>query len=758
MTQQRESWEAARRLLRRVRDVMAAPGSMQDRLDFVVRIIAAEMVAEVCSIYIRRGGDMLVLYATQGLNPEAVRVTRLAIGEGLVGHIAERALPIALSEAQSHPDFAYRPETGEEIYHSLMGVPILRAGRVLGVLVVQNRTPRQYTEDEIETLQTVAMVVAELVAGRDIFGDGAAETSAETSTRPKRLSGTPLCGGLAIGTAVLHEPRLPVRRMVAEDPEAEFERLAVALREMYSALDSMFSAADLSSSGEHRDVLDTYRMFAQDRGWIERIREAISGGLTAEAAVRKVQDDTRARMRQVRDPYFRERLHDIDDLSNRLLQHLADPEADQSIASQLPEGAVLVARSMGPAELLDYSRKNLQAVILEQGSPTAHVAIVARALDIPVIGGIDDALGNIQPGDTVIVDGDHGIVFIRPGEQIQQAFVESVRAREEQRAIYAAQKDEPTVTLDGVRIVLNINAGLFIDLQHLHDSAAAGVGLYRTEVPFMVEDRLPDVAAQTEFYQRVLDLVGDRPVVFRTLDLGGDKILPYWRTTREANPAMGWRAIRVALDRPYLLHQQLRALLRASAGRDLNVMFPMVTEVAEFERARSILATEIRRRERRGAELPRRLRVGAMLEVPSLAWQLPALLQRVDFLSVGSNDLLQFFLAADRTNPRLAQRYDVLSPAVLSFLRFVVSKCDEAGVPVSCCGEMAGDPIEALALLGLGFRSISMPPPAVGRIHAMVRSTSVSSLAEYIRSLERLPDHSVRAKLKAYAADHGIAA
>lgn len=758
MSQQRESWEAARRLLRRVRDVMAAPGKSQDRLDFVVRIIAAEMVAEVCSVYIRRGGDMLVLCATQGLNPEAVRVTRLAVGEGLVGHIAEQAIPIALSDAQSHPDFAYRPETGEEIYHSLMGVPILRAGRVLGVLVVQNRTPRNYTEDEIETLQTVAMVVAEVIAGRDTFAGPDLETASEVSTKPKRLAGTPLCTGLAIGAAVLHEPRLPVRRMVAEDPEPEFERLAQALREMYSALDSMFSADDLSTSGEHRDVLDTYRMFAQDRGWLDRIREAIRGGLTAEAAVRKVQDDTRARMRQVRDPYFRERLHDIDDLSNRLLQHLADPDPDQSAAAELPEGAVLVARSMGPAELLDYSRRHLRAVILEEGSPTAHVAIVARALDIPVIGGIEDALGNIQSGDTVIVDGDHGTVFIRPGEEVQQTFVESVRAREEQRALYAALKDEPTVTLDGTNVVLNINAGLFIDLQHLQESAAQGVGLYRTEVPFMVEDRFPDVADQTEFYQRVLDIVGEKPVVFRTLDLGSDKLLPYWRANREENPAMGWRAIRVALDRPFLLHQQLRALLRASAGRDLNVMFPMITEVAELERARSILATEVRRRERRGAELPRNLRVGVMLEVPSLAWQLPTLLKRVDFLSVGSNDLLQFFLAADRGNRTLAKRYDVLSPAVLSFLRFVVKTCDQAGVPVSCCGEMAGNPLEALALVGLGFRSISMPPPAVGRIQAMVRSTALSPLDEYLRSLELLPDHSVRAKLRAYAADHGIAA
>ena len=751
-----ESWEASRRLLRRVRDVMADGGPSQDRLDKVVRVIAAEMVAEVCSVYLRRSGRMLVLYATQGLKPEAVHVTRLALGEGLIGLIGEQAQPLALADAQSHPQFAYRPETGEEIYHSLMGVPILRGGRLLGVLAVQNRSRRNYTEDEVEALQTVAMVLAEVAASGDLPRWQETAAIAEATARPVRLTGTILGGGVALGTAFLHEPRISIRRMVAENPAEEEIRLEAALREMYSSLDSMFAAPDLAATGEHRDVLDSYLMIAQDRGWLERIREAMHNGLTAEASVRRVQDDMRARMRQIRDPYIRERLHDLDDLSNRLLQHLAAGDPNGAPPTELPQGAVLFARSMGPAEFLDYPRERIAAVVLEEGTPTAHVAVVARALDIPMIGAVEDALGAVQPGDPVIVDGNNGQVLIRPGEDVQAVFVESVRLREMQKARYAAIRDEPAISLDGIEVALHINAGLQIDAEHVAASGAAGIGLYRTEVPFMVRDRFPDVTDQTELYRRILELAGDRPVVFRTLDIGGDKLLPYWRAGRDANPALGWRALRLSLDRPFLLHQQLRALIRASVGRELRVLFPMVTEVAELERARAIFDVEMRRERRIGGPMPTKVLMGAMIEVPSLAWQLPALCRRVDFLSVGSNDLVQFLLAADRQNPRLSNRYDVLSPAVLSFLRFIVAGCDTGGTPVTFCGEMAGTPLEAMALVGLGFRSLSMPPPAVGAIKLMIRSLRLRPLATYMQTLLSLPDHSVRDKVRAYANDHAV--
>ncbi|MCK6453138.1 MAG: GAF domain-containing protein, partial [Alphaproteobacteria bacterium] len=366
-----------RQLLRRLRDIMAGAGSAQERLDRIVKIIAAEMVAEVCSAYVRRAGDVLELCATEGLRAESVHRTTLRIGEGLVGVIAAQARPLALADAQSHPNFAYRPETGEEIYHSLMGVPILREGRVLGVLVVQNRTQRQYTEEEIEALETIAMILAELAASGELVSRVPAGPL-QGPSMPLRLTGVRICAGVALGRAVLHQPSVAIKRVVAEDPETELKRLREAVAGLHDALDRMMAAADLASAGEHRDVLEAYRMFAEDRGWLGRIREAIRSGLTAEAAVQKVQNDTRVRMNQVEDEYLRERLHDLEDLNNRLLMHLAGG-GGAAPPEELPDDAVLIAHGMGPAELLDYDRRKLRGLVLEEGSPTAHVAIVARA-------------------------------------------------------------------------------------------------------------------------------------------------------------------------------------------------------------------------------------------------------------------------------------------------------------------------------------------------------------------------------------------
>ena len=746
----------SRRLLRRLRDIMAGSGSAQERLDKIVGLIAADMVAEVCSAYIMRAGEVLELFATEGLNRAAVHRTRLRVGEGLVGVIAATARPLALADAQAHPDFAYRPETGEEIYHSLMGVPILRSGRVLGVLVVQNRTRRHYAEDEVEALQTIAMVLAELVAGGELIEPGELAPSDGIALLPVRIEGVRLSAGLAVGAAVLHEPRIVVHRIVAEDPESELGRLRKALTEMQSAIDDLIAASDLAVGGEHRDVLEAYRMFAADRGWLARMREAVRRGLTAEAAVQKVQDDNRARMHQVSDPYLRERLSDLEDLANRLLQHLTGTAAAVSPA-ELPDEFILIARSMGPAELLDYDRRRLKGLVLEEGSPTAHVAIVARALDIPVIGRAKDVLAKVEAGDLVIADGDHAQVFIRPGEDIQQAIEANLAMRRARQETYAAIRRAPAETLDGVAVALHLNAGLLIDLPHLDATGAEGIGLYRTEIPFMVQASFPGVDEQAALYGRILDQAGDRPVTFRTLDIGGDKLLPYMPEAEEENPAMGWRAIRIALDRPAMLRQQLRALLRAAAGRHLRLMFPMVAEVAEFAAAREVFLLECRRAEKRGLALPARIELGAMLEVPALLWQLPALLPAVDFLSVGSNDLTQFLFACDRGNPRLAGRYDPLSPPMLALLRDLVRQCAAYRVPLGLCGEMAGNPLDAMALVGLGLRNLSMTPSSIGPVKMMIRSLHLAALERFLAPLLSAPDHSLRGKLAAFARDHGVA-
>jgi phosphotransferase system enzyme I (PtsP) len=746
---------ATRRLLRRLRGIMAGSGSAQERLDRIVRVIAAEMVAEVCSAYIMRAGEVLELFATEGLRPEAVHRTRLRVGEGLVGVIAANARPLALADAQSHPDFAYRPETGEEIYHSLMGVPILRGGRVLGVLVVQNRTPRHYTEDETEVVQTIAMIVAELVASGELVNPLEMAQSRIGASLPLRLDGIRLNPGLAIGPAVLHEPKVVIRQVVAEDVAAEHERLGLAIEAMQDAIDRLVDTSRRLGPGEHRDIIETYRMFAADRGWLERITEAVRSGLTAEAAVQKVQDETKSRMMQVTDPYLRERLYDLEDLANRLQQFLAG-QAPGMAAPDLPGEFILVAHAMGPAELLDYAHRRIKGLVLEEGSPTAHVAIVARAFDIPVVGRVAEATRQIEAGDIVIVDGEHGTVLTRPRADIQESVAVAVAARTRRRAYYVTLRDTPAVTRDGIEIKLLLNCGLLLDLAQLGPTGAEGVGLFRTEIPLLTRNAFPDVADQTEFYRRAYEQAEGRPIVFRTLDIGGDKVLPYLAHTAEENPAMGWRAIRIGLDRPAMLRQQLRALLRAAGGRDLMVKFPMIAEIAELEGARRLFDKELARAAAEGVEPPRSLKLGVMLEVPSLLWQLPALLSRVDFLSIGTNDLAQFLFACDRGNPRLAERYDLLSAPMVALFREVIRQCRAADTPLSMCGEMAGNPIEAMMLIGLGFRTLSLAATAVGPVKTMIRSLDGGALAGYLDEIGDRPDHSLRRWLDAYARDHAV--
>ena len=750
------SAQSSRRLLARVRAIMAEQSDAQERLDRIVGIIAAEMVAEVCSLYLRRAGDMLELFASQGLRREAVHNTHLRVGEGLVGDIAAHARPLALSDAQSHPNFAYRPETGEETFHSLMGVPAIRGGRVIGVLVVQNRTQRHYEEEEVETMETVAMVLAEMVAGGELVDRAELSPIDGLGIKPLRLEGLRLNGGIGMGTAVVHQPSYRVERVVADDIAAEHKNLDHAYSEMHGALEDMMADGALSKGGEHRDIMEAYRMIASDAGWLGRLHEAIDSGLTAEAAVERVQNDLRSRMNQVSDPYLRERMHDIEDLGNRLMSHLHGHGANGN-GKVLPDDVVLIAKNLGPAQLFDYDPQRIRALVLEEGSPTSHAAIVARALDIPVVAQVKDLLSRIEDGDPIIVDGDVARVFVRPGEDVQQTFRDALNARTAQALAYDAIKDLSSETLDGAQVTLSVNAGLLIDLRRMHETGAKGVGLYRTEVPFMVRPEFPDVKEQEKIYREIFDAAVDKPVVFRTLDVGGDKVLPYATMEEEENPAMGWRSIRISLDRPAMLRQQLRALVRAADGRELWIMFPMIADVSEFISARALLDIELKRHEKTGGKLPSRVLVGSMLEVPALAFQLPGLLRHSDFLSVGSNDLMQFLFASDRGNARLAGRYDPLSPAVLAFLESVVKACKEAGKPLSLCGEMAGYPVDAMTLIGLGFRNLSIVPSAIGPVKAMVRSLNVGDLEKYLETVIHLEDKSLREKLRGFARDHGVA-
>ncbi len=739
-----------RLLLRRLRDIMQERTSAQDRLDRIVTLIASNMVAEVCSIYLMRHGGELELFATEGLNKSAVHKTRLKKGEGLVGDIALHARPLNLPDAQSHPNFVFLPETGEEPFQSLMGVPILRDGLCLGVIVVQNKTRRLYDEEEVEAAQTIAMVLAEMVASGDLVSPGELEETGIRRDRPWRGKGSAIADGVAIGEVVLHEPRVKVERLIAENPDAERVRLETAVAELRSSVDEMVDHEDMELLGDTKEVLEAYRMFANDSGWLTRLREAIGTGLTAEAAVERVQSETRARLMRHTDPYLRERAHDLDDLANRLLRHLAGL-ADTAAGALLPDNVVLVARAMGPAELLDYDRAKLKAVVLEEGSPTSHVAIVARALGIPLVGRIDNLVDMADSGNAIIVDGERGEVHLRPAADVVASYRAKLAVMAQRELEFAAVRDAPAETADGVAVALNLNAGLAVDLPHLDETGAAGIGLFRTELPFMITTRLPSLRQQTDLYARVLTAAGARPVTFRTLDLGGDKVLPYMHMEAEENPAMGWRAIRISLDRPALLRYQLRAMIAAAAGRNLNVMFPMIAEVAEFAQARALLDAELARAASLGKTPPAAVRAGTMLEVPSLGWSLKPLLAIADFISLGTNDLMQFFFASDRGNPRLGDRYDALSPAFLRFIRACVEEASAAGKGLAVCGEMAGRPLEALALAALGVRQLSMQPHAIGPVKMAIRSVALGPLAAFLEQRLDDPGHSLRDDFRAFA-------
>jgi len=750
------SVNSAREILTGLHDVMASRTGAQAKLNKVVKIIAEAMSSEVCSIYLLRDGA-LELFATLGLNQSAVHVTRLAMGEGLVGTIAEDVSVLNLDEASHHPEFAYRPETGEELFHSFAGVPIVRNERAIGVLCVQHADPRPYDDVEIEALQTVAMVLSELISGAKLVDKTTTGTAASRDSGMARLQGFRLVTGMAKGIAVFHQPRVMIEHTVAEDTEAERHRVYSAFRKMRQQIEAMTAGAEFGTAGEHHEILQTYKMFAYDEGWSRRINEAIDSGLTAEAAIERVRQRTQTRMREIDDPLLQERMHDLDDLSNRLLR-IVSGHLGTAAQSGLREDAILIARNLGPAELLEYDRRRLKGVILEEGSLTAHVTIVARAMGVPVVGRVRDVRRTVLEGDELLIDGDEAVVHVRPTGPVEQAFEAKLLVKQKQRAEFAAMKSLPAITLDGERMTVAINAGLRDDVEALHLTGADAIGLFRTEFQFLVSATLPRRESQQRLYKAVLEAAGGKLVVFRTIDIGGDKALPYLHSEgqEEENPAMGWRALRLSLDRSALMKSQARALLEAGAGREIHIMFPMVSEPWEFDDARALVEEQRQWLLDKKKRLPTKVNYGAMLEVPALAEMLDVLLPKLDFLSIGTNDLTQFLFAADRAHPKLAERYDWLSPAILRFLRRVMREARAQKVPVAVCGEMGGRTLEAMALIGLGIRRLSITPAAVGSIKAMVRSVDRSKLMPMVDAMLDRPPPDMRAALASWARDNGV--
>ncbi|MBA4489914.1 phosphoenolpyruvate--protein phosphotransferase [Paracoccus sp. S1E-3] len=718
----------SRRLLRRLRDTLAAPGGSQDRLDQITHHIADSMATEVCSIYLFRDADTLELSATEGLKAAAVHKTRLRLGEGLVGRVARTGRHVNTANAPAEPGFRFMPETGEEVYSSFLGVPIQRVGDKLGVLVVQSREARQFTEDDVYGLEVVAMVLAEM-AELGAFLGNLDERMPQAHRFPSMFRGTGAQEGAAEGRVWLHEPRVVVANPVGDDPVREKKRLLEGVETLRSRVNKLLADADMSDEGDHAQVLEAYRMFAHSRSWLKRMEEDIDLGLSAEAAVEKEQSQARARLEMAADPYLRDRLHDLDDLSNRLLRILTGQGSDTG--AEMPENPILVARNIGPAELLDYGRK-LKGVVLEEGSVGSHAAIVARALAIPLVIHAGRITSEALNGDAILVDGDVGVVHLRPEDSVAAAFRDKIAMQAEAQKRYAGLRDLPATTLCGTKIELHMNAGLMADLPSMESSGAEGVGLFRTELQFLTRTRVPRRSELAALYTRVMDAANGRPVVFRTLDIGSDKVLPYMKPQDEPNPAMGWRAIRVGLDKRGVLRMQLQALIRAAVGRPLHVMFPFVAEPGEFEAAQKMLMEEIAREQRLGRGLPLDIRVGTMLETPSLAFAPLSFFRACDFVSIGGNDLKQFFFAADRENELVRRRYDTLSEPFLSLLDQIIARCAEADVPLSFCGEDAGRPVEALTFAALGIRRLSMRPASIGPVKHLIRQISLEELRDVV--------------------------
>ncbi len=711
----------SRKLLRRLRDSLALPGKGQDRLDRITHLIADSMLTEVCSIYLFRDADTLELCATEGLKKEAVHQTRMKVGEGLVGRVARTATPVNAADAPSEKGFRYMPETGEEIYSSFLGVPIQRVGEKLGVLVVQSKTARQFSEDEVYALEVVAMVLAEMTELGAFLGDG--EAMSALHRHPRLFRGSTGQEGAAEGRVWLHEPRVVVTNPVADDPLTEIDRIRDAVGQLRVSVDDLLKAESLEK--DQRQVLEAYRMFANSRGWLKRMEEDIARGLSAEAAVEKEQSAARARLEQVPDAYLRDRLHDLDDLSNRLLRILTGQ--GQDTGAQMPDDPILVARNIGPAELLEYGRK-LRGVVLEEGSVGSHAAIVARALAIPLVIHAERITSEALNGDHILVDGDQGVVHLRPDDTVARSFRDKMAMQAKAQERYASLRGLPAQSKCGTVTRLLMNAGLMADLPSIESSGAEGVGLFRTELQFLVRNQMPKRDELARLYARVMEAAKGRPVAFRTLDIGSDKVLPYMKPQDEPNPAMGWRAIRVGLDKRGVLRMQLQALIRAANGRPLTVMFPFVSEHVEFMAAREELLHQLDREAALGRPVPESVKIGAMLETPSLAFAPRAFFAAADFISVGGNDLKQFFFAADRENERVRRRYDTLNVSFLRFVRQIVARCAETGTPLSFCGEDAGRPVEAMCLAALGIGALSMRPASIGPVKSLLRQVDLNEL------------------------------
>jgi len=735
-------------ILRSIIQEVNAARNLDQALTIIVERVKAALLVDVCSVYLAdHDSGELVLMASDGLLPESIGYVRLGFDEGLVGLVAQRAEPLNIDNAPDHPRYLYFSETGEEWYHAFLGVPIIHHRQVLGVLVLQQHAEHRYDEDTVTLLVTIAAQLAGAIAHAEASG------GLDVMQGQRRLDGFPLRGlpgapGVAIGKAVVIHPHADIDSIPnrpVDDIVAEQERFLEAVRLAKEEVRAMVgNISDVLPAGDAA-LFDAYLLMLDSDSFIGGVLDGIRAGNWAPGALRDVASEHIRAFNEMEDPYLRERAEDVRDISRRVLQQLQQKKAG---GLTYPRNAVLVGEEITASMLAEVPPKRLAGVVSVRGSSTSHTAILARALGIPAVLGVDDLPVVRVDGLDVIVDGYSGRVYVNAPNEIKREYKRLKKEEQELTDELQELRDKESVTEDGVRMPLYANTGLVSDIRPSLESGAEGIGLYRTEFPFMVRERFPGEEEQREVYRQVLESFAPRPVVMRTLDVGGDKALPYF-PIKEDNPFLGWRGIRITLDHPEIFLVQIRAMLRASVGLDnLRLLLPMISTLSEVDEARALIRRAYQEllEEGEAVTMPQ---IGAMVEVPSVIYQIGPLARRVDFLSIGSNDLTQYLLAVDRNNARVAGLYDSLHPAVIQALRVVVDGAKQHRIPVSVCGEMAGDPVAAVLLLGLGVNSLSMSASSLLRVKWVIRSFSRRRAKALVKRVMEMEDsRAIRAHLQ----------
>ena len=735
--------EALRRI---VQEVTAAP-DLDQALNLIVQRIKHVMETDVCSIYLSDiPARQHVLMATDGLNPNAVGNVRIQFDKGLISQVAELAEPVNLDSAPSHPKYYFLPNTREENYHGFLGVPIIHHGAVLGVIVVQQVEKRSFIEDELTLLVTIAAQLAGVIAHADAIGE-ISGLHGHRINPDKPFKGLPGSPGVAIGCSIVVYPAadleaIPNRK--TDDIEGEIRVFNAAVEETRNDLIALQDRiADLPE--EDQALFDAYLLMLKSKNLINKTIDRIKQGYWASTALRDTVLEHVQLFTTMEDDYLSERANDIRDLGKRILMHI---QSDTSGSLVYFDNTILVSDELTAPALMEVPKDKLVAVVSSSGSGSSHVAILARAMGIPSVMGATDLPTNQIDGKTLVVDGYQGNIYIEPTKRVISEF-EKIIAEENKFSLELKNlKDLPAETTDGVRIPLYVNSGLLSDLTTSQGSGAEGIGLYRTEFPFMIRDRFPGEDEQTHIYNQVLKSFPSKPVVLRTLDIGGDKNLSYF-PIKEENPFLGWRGIRVSLDHPDIFVTQLKAMLRASIDlNNLNILLPMITSVSEVNESLSLVQKARNELLDDGYTNLKMPRIGAMIEVPSAVYQTSVIAKRVDFISIGTNDLVQYILAVDRNNSNVANLYDCLHPSVIQAVKQVLRQAERHKTPVSVCGEMAGDPAAALLLLGMGFESLSMSVVALPRIKWVIRNFSFQHAQDLFLEVENFEDtQDVRAYL-----------